>query len=130
MDFMERLVETVNKIPQIPIKCSLGYLSTDESFCMYPIPGSIVNRIYYDGAKDQQLNYEFAMKSKSQRKVNNTLWLVQNHLEELSDVKSSDGSFDFDEVIISNKPYINQLDETKFYIFALTIQASITTKKN
>lgn len=129
MDFMERLVETINKIPNIPIKCKLGYIGTEESFCMYPIPGSRVITEYYDGDKDQRLNYEIAMKSKNQQKINNTLWLVQNHLEELSDIESADGSFDFEEVVITNKPYISQLDDTKFYIFSLTIQASITTKK-
>ncbi|MEG0286019.1 MAG: minor capsid protein [Vagococcus sp.] len=129
MDFMEQLVLNVNKIPNLPVKCKLGYLTTSDSLCMYSLPGGRVTREYYDGSKDQRLNYEFAMKSNDQQKINNTLWLVQNHLEELSDVKSADGSFDFDEVVITNKPYINQLDDTKFYIFALTLQASITTKK-
>lgn len=129
MDFIESLVLNVNSINDLPIACQLGYLKPRESFCLYSLPGGKVSREYYDGAKDQVLNYEFAMKSKDQEKINSTLWLVQNHLEELSELKSSDDSFDFDEVVITNKPFINQLDDTDYYIFALTIQASITTKK-
>ncbi len=82
---------------------------------------------YYDGTKDQQLNYEFAMKSTDQQKISVTLWQVQNHLEELNVLNSADGSFSFDQIVITNKPFINQLDETGNYIFMLDIQAHLTT---
>ena len=129
MDLMECLTANVNEIPNLPIRCQVGYLKPTESFCAYPLPGSRVIREYYDGTKDQQLNFEFAMKSKEQQKINNTLWLVQNHLEALETLASLDGSFDFDEIIITNKPFINQLDDTGYYIFMLDIQVSATTYK-
>lgn len=127
MDFLERLKDRVNLIPQLPIKCVLGYLRDGESFCVYPIAGSQVVTEYYDGAKDQALNFEFAMKSTDQQKIHATLWLVQNTLEELSTLNSVDGSFDFEGINITNKPFINQLSDTKEYIFLLDIQAKITT---
>lgn len=127
MDFIERLNENVNQITGLPIRCQLGYLQPNESFCLYPLPGSRVAKEYMDGAKEQQLNFEFAMKSTSQRKINQTLWLVSNHLEDLLELTSSDGSFDFEEIVITNKPFINQLDDEKTYIFMLDIQAKITT---
>lgn len=127
MDFMEQLKDNVNTIAGLPIKCTLGYLKPTESFCLYPIPGSRVVREYYDGAKDQQLNYEFAMKSSNQQKINTTLWVVQNHLEELLTLESADGSFDFEGISITNKPFINQLDDKGNYIFMLDVQAKITT---
>lgn len=127
MDFMERLVQNVNSIAGLPIRCQLGYLKPTESFCLYPIPGGRVTAQYYDGTKDQQLNYEFAMKSNDQQKISVTLWHVQNHLEELNVLNSADGSFSFDQIVITNKPFINQLDETGNYIFMLNIQAHLTT---
>lgn len=127
MDFMERLVQNVNSIAGLPIRCQLGYLKPTESFCLYPIPGGRVTSQYYDGTKDQQLNYEFAMKSTDQQKISVTLWQVQNHLEELNVLNSADGSFSFDQIVITNKPFINQLDETGNYIFMLDIQAHLTT---
>lgn len=127
MDFMERLVQNVNSIAELPIRCQLGYLKPTESFCLYPIPGGRVTDQYYDGTKDQQLNYEFAMKSNDQQKISATLWQVQNHLEELNVLNSADGSFSFDQIVITNKPFINQLDETGNYIFMLDIQAHLTT---
>ncbi len=127
MDFMEQLVQNVNSIAGLPIRCQLGYLKPNESFCLYPIPGGRVTSQYYDGTKDQQLNYEFAMKSNDQQKISVTLWQVQNHLEELNVLNSADGSFSFDQIVITNKPFINQLDETGNYIFMLDIQAHLTT---
>lgn len=127
MDLMDQLVGNVNAIPDLPIKCRLGYLKPTESFCLYPLPGGKVIREYYDGMKDQQLNYEFAMKSDDQQKINTTLWVVQNHLEELLTLTSADGSFDFDEINITNKPFINQLDDKGNYIFMLDVQAKVTT---
>ena len=129
MDLMERLTVNVNTIPNLPIRCQMGYLKPTESFCIYPLPGSRVIREYYDGTKDQQLNFEFAMKSTDQQKISQTLWLVQNHLEGLSELISLDGSFDFEEITVTNKPFINQLDDKSNYIFMLDIQAKVTTYK-
>ena len=127
MDFMERLVDNVNSIG-LPIECKLGYLTTAESFCLYPLPGSKVAQEYYGGQKDQQLNYGFEMKSTDQAKIHTTLWNVQSHLEELRELASEDGSFEFDGINVTSKPFISQLDDKEEYIFILNIQANITTK--
>lgn len=129
MDFIERLADRVNEIPSLPAQCKLGYLGADESFVVYPLPGSRTVQEYMDGAKDQQLNFEFAMKSKSQRKIHETLWLVQNELENLNELESQDGSFEFEELIITNKPFINNADEQGWFVFLLDIQAKITVFK-
>lgn len=127
MDFIERLKDSVNAIEDMPIRCRIGYLQPTESFCVYPLPGSKVVREFFDGMKDQQLNFEFAMKSTDQQKISNTLWVVQSSLEELSELESLDGSFEFDSISITNKPFINQMDDKQNYIFVLDIQANITT---
>ncbi|GAB3801636.1 phage tail terminator protein [Virgibacillus kimchii] len=129
MDFMQRLTERVNQIPNLPIQCQMGYLGTGESFVVYPLPGSRVVSEYMDGTSDQQLNYEFAMKSQLQSKIHPTLWLVQNELEALKELNSQDGSFDFENLIITNKPYINQLDDQGWFVFLLDVQANITVFK-
>lgn len=129
MDFIERLTERVNQIPNLPINCKMGYLGTDESFVVYPLPGSRTVREYMNGAKDRQLNFEFSMKSKLQSKIHTTLWLVQNVLDELEELKSNDGSFEFDEINITNTPFINNADEQGWFVFLLDVQAKITVFK-
>lgn len=126
MDFMERLCDEINAMPQLPVVCRMGYLGADESLVLYPLPGSKIVQEFMDGASDQQLNYEIAMKSKSQNKINSTLWTVQNELERLKTLDSQDNSFKFDELIITNKPFINQIDEQGWFVFLLDVQANIT----
>lgn len=127
MDLIERLKDSVNTIPELPIRCLLGYLKPEESFVVYPLPGSKVTRKYYDGVKDQVLNYEFAMKSKDQQKIHRTLWAVQSYLEDLEELSSADSSFDFDGITVTNKPFITNLDDTGYYIFNLDVAIAVTS---
>lgn len=129
MDFIERLCDKVNAIQGLPIECKIGYLGADESFVVYPLPGSQVTAEYMNGTIEQQLNFEFAMKSKSQKKIHDTLWMVQNELENLKELKSHDGSFEFERLTITNKPFINQIDEQGWFVFLLDVQANITVFK-
>lgn len=82
-----------------------------------------------DGTSEQALNFEFAMKSKSQSKIHATLWMVQNELEALEELVSHDGSFEFEELIITNKPFISQADEQGWFVFLLDVKANITVFK-
>ncbi|MFZ8765521.1 minor capsid protein [Enterococcus diestrammenae] len=127
MDLIERLKDSVNTIDGLPVRCLLGYLKPDESFVVYPLPGSKVVRRYYDGIKDQVLNFEFAMKSKDQQKIHQTLWATQSFLEELEELSSKDGSFDFDGITVTNKPFITNLDDTGYYIFNLDVAIEVTS---
>lgn len=129
MDFMERLCDKINTMPRLPVVCKLGYLGAAESLVLYPLPGGKVVQQFMDGSSDQQLNYEVAMKSKSQNNINSTLWVIQNELEKLKVLDSQNGSFIFDELIITNKPFINQIDNQGWFVFLLDVQAKITVFK-
>lgn len=116
-------------MPQLPVRCKMGYLDSGESFVIYPLPGSQVIQEYMDGTTDQQLNYEIAMQSKFQSKIHDTLWLVQNELEKLAELESHNNSFEFDKLTITNKPFINQIDDQGWFVFLVDIQAKITVFK-
>ncbi|WP_339147637.1 minor capsid protein [Sutcliffiella sp. BMC8] len=129
MDFMERLRDKINTIPQLPLECKMGYLGLDESLVVYPLPGSRIVQEYMDGSKDWHMNYEIAMKSQKQSEIHETLWTIQTELEGLSELYSQNSSFQFDGLMVTNKPYINQLNNQGWYVFLLDIQASITIFK-
>lgn len=129
MDFLERLNETINDVPELPISSNLGYLGAAESLVVYPLPGSTVINSYMDGTTDEALNYEIAMKSKSQQKISDTLWKVTRALEDTKEIASQDESFKFDGLTITNLPYINQADEQGWYTFLVNLQARLTIKK-
>lgn len=126
MDFIERLNDTINAIPGLPLRSRLGYLGTEESLVIYPLPGSNVIATYMDGVRDENLNYEIAMKSKDQEKISNTLWLVARTLEQTKDINSKDNSFKFEGLRITNLPFVNNADEQGWFTFLLNVQATIT----
>lgn len=128
MDFIERLTEYVNTL-NTPVPLSIGYLLATESFVVYPMPGSQITQTYMDGTTDQNLNFEFAMKSKSQKKLHDTLWQVQNALEQLKELESNDNSFEFRQILVTDKPFIGQIDEQGWFVFLLNIRAEITVFK-
>lgn len=127
MDFIDRLKDQINTINGLPLQIRKGYLTANESLVIYPLPGSVVTQEFYDGVKDQQLNYEIAMKSKDGNKIESTLWLISDFAENLNAVTSNDGSFEFNGLQITNKPYINNADEQGWFIFLLDLQAQLTT---
>ncbi|GAF14924.1 phage minor capsid protein [Bacillus sp. JCM 19046] len=129
MDFVNRLMAKVNDITPSDLRLRTGYLGTEESFVVYPLPGSRTVREYMDGSKDRELNFEFAMRSKDQRKIHETLWSVQNQLDELMLLDSLDGSFQFESIDITNTPFINNADDQGWFVFLLDIQAKITVIK-
>ena len=129
MDFIDRIKESINSIDGLPIKIRKGYLSADESLVIYPLPGGQVITEFYDGIKDQQLNYEIAMKSKYGDKVEKVLWLISDYLEQLEELKSQNETFEFNGLTITSKPFINDADEQGWFVFLLDFQAKLTTFK-
>lgn len=129
MDFTDRIKDSINSIGELPIKIRKGYLSTDESLVVYPLPGSQVLTEYYDGIKDQQLNYEIAMKSEDGDRIERVLWLISDHLEQLEDIQSNNKSFEFNSLTITSKPFINNADEQGWFVFLLDFQVKLTTFK-
>ncbi|WP_267887306.1 phage tail terminator protein [Floricoccus tropicus] len=111
------------------MKSIIGYLKPQESLVCYPLVGSKVIKAYYDDSKDREINLEFAMKSDDQKRIHETLWKLQNYLEELEELISDDSSFSFDGINITNTPFVNQIDDKGNYIFMLDIKAKITTYK-
>lgn len=126
MDFIYRLVDSINSIQGLKNKIRTGYLNDNESLVIYPLAGSRTVQQFYDGVKEQELNYEIAMKSKDGQKLDDTLWQIQNYLEQLTELNSQDDSFDFDWLEITNKPFIEQFDEQGWFVFSIDFKAHIT----
>ncbi|WP_413524218.1 minor capsid protein [Carnobacterium divergens] len=126
MDFIERIKDSVNSIDELPVKIRSGYLGTSESLVIYSLPGSTATKEYMDGAKDVNMNYEIAMKSKDGDKLEQVLWLISEHLDKIKNVISQDDSFTFNKLNIISKPFINQFDEQGWLVFLLDFTANIT----
>lgn len=127
MDFIDRIKDAINTIDGLPTPIKKGYLSEKESLVIYPLPGSQVVTEYYDGIKDQEINYEIAMKSKNGDRIEQSLWLISDYLEQLQEVHSTNKSFEFNRLTITSKPFINDADEKGWFVFLLDFQAKLTT---
>lgn len=127
MDFIDRIKDAINTIDGLPIRIKKGCLSEKESLVIYPLPGSQVVAEYYDGIKDQEINYEIAMKSKNGDRIEQSLWLISDYLEQLQEVHSTNESFEFNRLTITSKPFINDADEQGWFVFLLDFQAKLTT---
>lgn len=129
MDFLDCLNEKINQTSNLPLNIRKGYLSAMESLVIYPLPGGKIETEYYDGIKDEILNYEIAMKSKDGNKIEQTLWLLSDILEDIEELTSQNKSFEFNKLTITNRPYISEANEQGWFVFLLDIQAKLTTFK-
>lgn len=126
MDLLEQLVASINtqNLPTLKI----GYVSDEESFVVYPLPGSRVTKAYMDGTAELVINYEIIHKSKDQELINATLWQVQSYLEMIEDLPSTE--YTFIGLEVTNKPYIQSLDTQGWYQSCIDIAITIEIKEN
>ncbi|MBO0456189.1 minor capsid protein [Enterococcus hulanensis] len=127
MDFLDRLNDSINSIPNLPVKIKKGYLSEKESLAIYSLPGGRVTQRFYDGSKEETLNYEIGMKSEDGVKVETTLREISDFIENLAELKSRNGSFSFMNISIASKPFIGPTETQDWFVFLLEIQAKIIT---
>lgn len=125
MDFMDRITDHINE--HIDMEMKIGYLEVGESLVIHALPGGRVVNEFYDGEKDENLNYEIVMRSKEQKKINDTLFEIEELLENTTELESNDGSFDFESINITNKPFLNAFNEQGWFVFLLDFTARLTT---
>lgn len=104
--------------------------SEGESLSLSRLPGGNAIRTYFDGDKDKRLNYEIQAKTKpqSRQKTVNALALLTDALNELEDLSSLDGSFDFIQITVGNELYFAEADDGFIY-FRLDFQPELTIYK-
>lgn len=129
MDLLERLAASINQVPKLPMKCTLGYLTAADSLSLYPLPGSRVLDEDYASNQQWQMNYEVGMRTKNQQQANTTLWLVSQALDMLTadDLVSSNGSFEFESLAISGQPSISEQDTQGYSIYQLSFSVIVNT---
>lgn len=129
MDLLERLAATINQVPNLPMKCTLGYLAAADSLSLYPLPGSRVLDEDYAGNQQWQMNYEVGMRTKNQQQANTTLWLVSQALDVLTadDLVSSNGSFEFESLTINGQPSISEQDTQGYSTYQLSFSVIVNT---
>ncbi|WP_225743370.1 capsid protein [Marinilactibacillus sp. Marseille-P9653] len=105
--------------------------SEDESLSLSRLPGGNIIQEYYDGTVDKRLNFEIQAKVKpeSRQKTVDALTLLTDDLIELKDLKSEDGSFDFNKISVGNELYFSEGSTDGYIYFRLDFQPTLTIYK-
>lgn len=127
LDFLLKLNQKINSLSLFAAS-SVGPLGEDESLSIMPMPGGAEVE-YMDGTRDKDYQIQVNAKSKDQMNCLNALTVIYQKLENLIDLKSSNGSYDFNKIETISLPSLVMQDEQGFFIYSLSISAKITIYK-
>lgn len=127
LDFLPKLNNKINSLG-LYASSAIGLLGTDESLSIMAMPGGS-EREYMDGARDKDYQVQVNAKSIDQMNCYNALTVIYQTLENLSELPSSNGSYEFNKISTQSLPSLVMQDEQGFYIFQLSISAKITIYK-
>lgn len=100
----------------------------DESISLARLPGGQTIQEYYDGIKDKQYIYELTVKAKQANRqlAVDTLGKITEMLEDLEELESSNSSFDFQKIEISNEVYFSEAKKEGIVYFKAHFQPILT----
>lgn len=124
LDFMVQLNKKINSLG-LPTKSRIGLLDATESISIMAMPGGN-ETVYFDGIRDK--DYQIQVNAKSKNQMNCFSWLtsIYQTLENLTELQSGNGSFDFQSISTASLPNLVGQDEQGYFIWALSISAKIT----
>lgn len=126
-DFSEVLRDFINTL-NLPLTCTLDYLSEKESLVIYPLPGGKIEKEYMNGKQDISLVYEVAIKTTDHQKTSSILWAINYALADFRlELPSQNNSYQFRSLEVS-QPFLNDRDDQGFYVYMLDVTARLETK--
>ena|SRR5699024_1098973 len=127
LDFMNQLNKKINNL-NLYAHCRIGLLDEGESLSIMAMPGG-EETVYYDGERDKDYQIQVNSKSINQNNCFDALTKIYQTLENLEDLPSQNGSYDFQKIETRSLPNLVTQDEQGFFIWALNISAKITIYK-
>ena len=125
-DFSEVLRDFINTL-NLPLTCTLDYLSEKESLVIYPLPGGKIEKEYMNGKQDISLVYEVAIKTTDHQKTSSILWAINYALADFNlELPSQNNSYQFRSLEVS-QPFLNDRDDQGFYVYMLDVTARLET---
>lgn len=124
---MDKLNQKINSF-ELYARSRIGLLDTDESLSIMAMPGGSEVE-YMDGIRDKDYQIQINAKSRNQLNCFNALTTIYQRLENLTDLESDNGSFDFQRFTTTSLPSLVMMDEQGFFIYQLSLSAKITIYK-
>lgn len=127
MDLQERLADYLASL-NTGLPVFNEYNTDSNSISIYALAGGRTIQEYMDGVKEKSLNYEIQVKVKTEDRDEgyNALGLISRSLEELTELNSSNGSFEFNKISISSEQYLTDVSKDNYMYFTFTFTAYVT----
>lgn len=123
LDLLERLKDNIRGLG---LEIVQNINKEDDSIAIAALPGGRVVQEYYGGMKDKELNYEIRGKTKNPKKTEIELTQISEHLTDLASLPSSNDSYEFIGVTVSDEPYFLESDEQANFYFSLGFTVRLT----
>lgn len=124
MDFLDRLIDYIEKNVELDTHIRIGKLSSDsESISIRPTPSGIAAR-YGNSGVNREYGFQILIKGTNQLKVINTLEAITSSLDGLKrgDITSSNSSFDLVSCKVYTTPnYVEETDREEYIYTAMFI---------
>ncbi len=121
---MDKLNQKINSF-ELYAKSRIGLLGAEESLSIMAMPGGAEVE-YMDGIRDKDYQIQVNAKSRNQLNCFNALTTIYQKLENLTELESDNGSFDFQRFTTTSLPSLVMMDEQGFFIYQLSLSAKIT----
>lgn len=134
LDFLLKLNQYINakklagSISSKPLTSQIGILRADESMSVMAMPGG-AETVFWDGTRDKAYQVQINVKSKRHDVCMNALNVIAKKLENLTELPSSNDSYEYQQINITSNPSFVTNDEQGFFIWALSISATLTIFK-
>ena len=124
LDFLTKLNQKINSLG-LYARSSIGLLGPDESLSIMTMPGG-AETVYMDGTRDKDYQVQINAKSKNQMNCYDALTTIYQTLENLEELPSGNGSYEFNGIETKSLPSLLEQDEQGYFIYVLSISAKIT----
>ena len=128
-DFEDRLLDYLDSL-------HLGFrvyadANRDASISVSRMPNSRVMQEYMDGSKDKRYTFLIQVKARDEQRNEavNALQIISDSLIDLEQLPSSNNSYEFNDIIVTNEPYQFSRDDAGYIFFRMSIQADLYFKK-
>jgi len=125
MDFLERLVEFLNRQNYYATVVS-PILVDGNSIAIMVMPSNDYEH-YFDGSYRQGYAFQIMTKHTDQLTAYHTIIDIANLLENIDDIPSQNGSYEFENIKITTDPNVIGKDD-KYYIYAAQFSADLFIK--
>lgn len=126
MDYEERLMDYIDSL-DTGFSVFADSNDVDTSLSVVRMPGSRTVTEYYDGVAEKIFKFFVQLKCEhhEREKAVDALDLIASSLDNVLDIPSNNGSYDYGQTTVNNEPYFMGQDDQSLY-FRFQIDTELT----